>query len=488
LAYVSKQEPGTWVYLVPSDGGKSRKLIATNIPTLDFATTPMGDRPWSSDGETLLVSIVNESMQLVIHRVARATREAEPITFPPAGGSDSNATYSFDEKQIIFSRQVGGRTDLMLMPADGGDAEVILGNEPGLGAVAWRPDNRRIVFESIREANEDLFQIDVVTREVRPLTYGTKRDQGISVSHDDRLVYAPFWHDQFLYVVDVETRERTQLTSHALGNRDARFSPDGRTVAYSSNRTGDYEIWLHHLDGGPETRFTDDKSDDRKPEWSPDGRKILFATDREDGTYKLFVANAEGGTEPRLLTDQAIDFSSGFSLSYNPSGRWSPDDELIAYRVVGDEGTELWTVGPDGVGSRKRLDGVTGFDWYRDGRRGLITRRRGTESELVAVDLDSGQEQILFVGPLQMFDVAPDDSAVAFCYGRGHVAMGLAVLRLEAPSDSNGLPRAVGDPEYVVPTEGTWHVHNGGWSPDSKKLVYTHDQDYGDIYELVERR
>ena len=44
------------------------------------------------------------------------------------------------------------------------------------------------------------------------------------------------------------------------------------------------------------------------------------------------------------------------------------------------------------------------------------------------------------------------------------------------------------EPEYVVPTEGTWHVHNGGWSPDSKKLVYTQDKDYGDLYELVKKR
>lgn len=36
--------------------------------------------------------------------------------------------------------------------------------------------------------------------------------------------------------------------------------------------------------------------------------------------------------------------------------------------------------------------------------------------------------------------------------------------------------------------EGTWHVHNGGWSADSKQLVYTQDKDYGDIYELVEKR
>ena len=77
---------------------------------------------------------------------------------------------------------------------------------------------------------------------------------------------------------------------------------------------------------------------------------------------------------------------------------------------------------------------------------------------------------------------------MAFCFGRGHMAMGLAVLKLEPPSEPGGLPRAVGEPEYVVRTEGTWHVHNGGWSADSKQLVYTQDKDYGDIYELVEKR
>jgi hypothetical protein len=39
-----------------------------------------------------------------------------------------------------------------------------------------------------------------------------------------------------------------------------------------------------------------------------------------------------------------------------------------------------------------------------------------------------------------------------------------------------------------VNTVGTWHIHNGGWSPDSKRIVYTQDQDFGDIYELVEEK
>jgi serine/threonine protein kinase len=486
LAYVSN-EPGSPVFLVPPDGGKSKRLIETNLPALSSSMNAiMGNRPWSSDGKTLLVSRSTDGKQFAVHRVDRDTGHSEPLTFPPAGRNDSHASYSFDNARILFRRgdDLGsyGRVILMVMPAGGGEPEVLL-EEINIGRLAWRPDNRRIVFQKDRSLNE----IDVVTRKRRQLSSGTKRLQGISVSPDDRLVYADFWHDQFLYVVDVETGQREQITSHARNNGGARFAPDGRTVAYASNRTGNEEIWLHHLDGRSETQLTDDDNRYVYPEWSPDAKRIVFQSDQEGGAPKLFVANTDGGGGVRLLVDQQI----GGGMNVTAPGarhRWAPDGELIAYQVAGDEGPELWTVGPDGEGARKRIDGVTEFDWYRDSRRGLLARPRGSETELIAVDLESGRERILFVGALQEIDVAPDGSAVAFCFGRGHFSMGLAVLKLSPPSDPDGLPTAVGEPEYVVPTEGTWHVHNGGWSPDSREVVYTHDQDYGDIYELVENR
>ncbi len=482
LAYVSN-EPGSPVFLVPPDGGKAKELIKTNLPALSSSASDLlGVQPWSNDAKTLLVSKSTEGGRFAVHRVHHDTNETEQLTNPPAGSHDLSASYSFDSRRIVFLRGgfgIFGPKKIMLVPADGGDA-VTLFEGVTIGRVAWRPDNRHVVFQQW----DALVEIDVETLNTRTLMSGTRRAEGLSVSSDDRLIYADFWHYQFLYLVDVETGMREQITSHVSNNGGGRFAPDGRTIAYSSDRGGDFAVWLLHLDGRPETRLTNDSGGHIRPEWSPDGRRMVFQSLREDGTSQLSIANTDGAGGVRLLVDQPI--GGGSSPHEGSRIRWSPDGELIAYPVIGDEGTELWTVGPDGEGARKRLDDVREFDWYRNSRLGVLTRLRGSETELVAVDLEDGREQILFVGALREIDVAPDGSAVAFCYGRGHFSMGLAALELGPPSAPDGLPTAIGEPEYVVATEGTWHVHSGGWSPDSKKLVYTHDEDHGDIYELVE--
>ncbi len=322
----------------------------------------------------------------------------------------------------------------------------------------------------------------------RQLTSETNPVTSLSVSAADRIAYQPFWHDTFLFVVDVASSERRQLTDHTHNNFGARFSPDGQSVVYHSTRTGNSEIWLHHLDGRPETRMTDNGDWDLYPDWSPDGQRLSFVSDRDGARFRLFIANADGGGE-RLLVDQPVSVDTPMvPVNSDLVSRWSPGGEQIAFLVHGVEGKALWVVRADGTGATKLLDNVTGFDWYRDNRHGLYTRLHGSESELLAVDLETGEERSLFVGPLTEIDVAPDGSAVAFCSGRGHMNRGLVQLKLDPPSSATGLPRAAGDPEWVVRTEGSWHVHNGGWSSDSKQLVYTRDKDYGDIYELVERQ
>jgi serine/threonine protein kinase/Tol biopolymer transport system component len=492
LAYVSSSETGSHVFLVPPHGGEPRRLIDTNIRTLnlDQLQAAMGDHPWAPDSRTLLVARADGSGRSAIYRVHRDDGEAEQITFPPAGSSDLSPSFSFDGEKIVFKRNRNGKGGLMTMPASGGEPKVLLVDQWDNIEPAWRPDNRNILFISDRAGNggADVWQIDSTNGFLQQLTFETNRVVSVSVSADDRIAYTPFWHYTFLYSVEVVTGETQQLTSHSMDNFGARYSPNGRSVAYHSTRTGNSEIWIHHLDGRPETRITDNGSWDLYPDWSPDGERLLFVSDRDGSRFKIYIVNRDGGGE-RLLLDQPVSLDSQISpVIGSLVSRWSPDGDLIAVLIEGENTRALWTFRPNGEDLKQVLTAATDFDWYLDNRRGIYARHYGSETELVAVNLESGEERSLFIGPLIEIDVAPDGSAVSFCLGRGHMAMGLAVLKLKEPTDADGLPSALGEPELVVPTEGTWHVHNGGWSADSKRLVYTQDEDYGDIFELVERR
>jgi serine/threonine protein kinase len=492
LAYISTSATGTPVYLVPPHGGTPRKLIQTGLRTLDAGNidASMGNHPWDRESRTLLVTRVSDSGQMAIFRVDRDTGEAEQLSFPPGGSDDRSASYSFDGKRIVFERRAESRGALMTMPAAGGGPEILLADEFDNNTPAFRRDDRHVLFLSDRgAASFDLWELDLGTGNLNQLTFESREIGSYSVSATNRIIYQPFWHDTFLHVVDVATGERRQLTSHTKDNFGARFSPDGRTIAYHSTRTGDPEVFLHHLDGGPETRVTEDPGWDVSPDWSPDGEQLIFASNRRDRRFRLFIANKDGGGE-RVLVDQPISARDAYSAAAVARlvSRWSPDGERISYLVTSGETTSLWTVGPDGEGATEVLRSVGSFAWYRDNRHGIYMRPHGSHSEMVAVDLETGEERSLFIGAFMEMEVAPDGSAVAFCYGPGHMGMGLALLKLEPPADPSGLPRAVGEPEYVVRTEGTWHVHNGGWSPDSKSIVYTQDQDYGDLFELVETR
>jgi Tol biopolymer transport system component len=84
--------------------------------------------------------------------------------------------------------------------------------------------------------------------------------------------------------------------------------------------------------------------------------------------------------------------------------------------------------------------------------------------------------------------VSADSRSVAFCHAAGHYSQDIYLLHLELPESSDGLPRPVGDPEKLTHGDGEWHTHNGAWSPDGKSIIYTRDQDDGDLFVIENYR
>lgn len=146
------------------------------------------------------------------------------------------------------------------------------------------------------------------------------------------------------------------LTEGVGTNTNARWSPDGRWIIFTSDRDGQKDICRIRPDGGDFTNLTKTVADDEDyAAYSPDGAKIVFhrckKKAKECVNNHLVIANTDG-------TGQRIFASDGWQAW------WSPDYRWIAYIDV--RGNGIWIQSPDGGGRRKLVDGKP-ISWTPDG-------------------------------------------------------------------------------------------------------------------------
>lgn len=127
----------------------------------------------------------------------------------------------------------------------------------------------------------------------------------------------------------------TQLTSDPADDVQPRFSPDGERVAFCSNRTGNWDLWVVNRDGTGLTQLTDQRTDEIAPCWSPDGKQIAFtAWGGRSHQWELWVLDAEAPGVRRFL-------------AYGMFPDWSPDGKHLAFQRARQRGTRwfsVWTV------------------------------------------------------------------------------------------------------------------------------------------------
>lgn len=129
-----------------------------------------------------------------------------------------------------------------------------------------------------------------------------------------------------------------QLTTSTSANVRPAWSPDGKNIAFQSNRDGPYHIYLMNADGSNLRQLTSgDDNDDRHPNWSPDGKTIAVDTGSE---VKREIALIDVASKNRTVITKL-----GMSAQF-PS--FSPDGRTIAFFLYHLGTMDLWTVGKDG--------------------------------------------------------------------------------------------------------------------------------------------
>ena len=190
------------------------------------------------------------------------------------------------------------------------------------------------------------------------------------ISPDGKLVAFSYLGD--IWVVEAIGGTARPVTSHPAHDMAPVFSPDGRSIAFSSNRHGSYNVFVVPVQGGRPRRLTFDSDNDLVNGWTPDGKHVLFATTRSVSyppDFVLYSVPVEGGMAHRISAEEGKE------------GVYSPDGAHIAYTrgpgawyrkgYRGSANDDIWVSDADGSHNRQ-LTNFAGQDssamWSADGR------------------------------------------------------------------------------------------------------------------------
>jgi hypothetical protein len=163
----------------------------------------------------------------------------------------------------------------------------------------------------------------------------------------------PTWQ---IFVMNADGTNRQRRTESNADDITPAWSPDGRRVAFVSQRDGNREIYVMNANGTGLVNTTQHPAEDWTPAWSPDGKRIAFSSNRQ-GNWEIFIVNADGSGLRQITNDGAGSMSPV----------WSPDGQTMAYASKRGEGWEIYTMpAPDAqgqvTGERRRLTFSEGND------------------------------------------------------------------------------------------------------------------------------
>jgi hypothetical protein len=381
-----------------------------------------------------------------------------------------------DSRGVLFASVVGNDRNVVAVPAAGGDVRPLVqgGNCPKYlkgGYLLFARSGTLMAAPFDARALKLKGTPVPVVEDVRMVTKGSGGAH-YAVSASGALAYVPGYP---------RPPERTLLWVDASGKAQPvgaerkpylapRLSPDGTRLAVVIEAESS-DIWTYELERGTWTRLTFE-GDNTQPIWSPDGRRLAFASNR-DGAYQLYVVSAEGGAARQVTSGREWRFPSSFSpdgrhvacnsnsdqkadvaivdvdtgalsplgtkARYEGNAVFSPDGAWIAYQADEGSGYQILVTEAKGGGRRWPVSGAQASEpmWSPDGRQlffrsgsafyaaDVQTRpefRAGKPRRLFELGLEAGDSG------LQNYDVSRDGSRLLAVQGPTTVQAPLEVV------------------------------------------------------------
>ena len=412
-------------------GGQERELADIAVDTATIFSHYQWEVPppflaWSVDGKWLLALDQAGSgfgRAHAIVRISLGTGEKVSLTFPPHDiNGDGSIALSPDGRTLAFTRTFAGRISdifIAVLTKDlqiTGNPERLTFDSTEIGGVAWAPDGHTLVFSSARGGRLALWRL-APKRSSKPALVTAAGDDPVdpAVSRQaQRLVYHHGVGGVNIWRIALKGNQAGEATNFLPSTRlqgHPKYSPDGKRIAFESNRSGNREIWTCNSDGTNAVQLTlSGNVQSGSPRWSPDGQKIAFDSNAA-GNWDIYVTNSHGGKPVRLTTSPANEVK--------PS--WSHDGKWIYFSSNRTGTFEIWKIPATGGEQVQvaRDGGYVGFESL-DGK--TLYLEKGLGLGLWAISTQGGNE-IRLSESMYLHNFAPAKDGVYFIDRDGHLKL-----------------------------------------------------------------
>lgn len=194
---------------------------------------------------------------------------------------------------------------------------------------AWSPDGRYVAYHKNSDTIFwDLMIKDLHTGKVKQITSNRAYDTGASWSPDGKSIIfsSSRGGNRDIYIYDLASQKVSALIVHESMENQAQWSPDGKTIAFLSRRSGSSQLHLYDVSSGKSRQLTDTQQHLFHPSWSSDGKSIVF--DKQiDQNSQLFLVDATSGEVNPIYSGKGSNMSAKLhnnrlTFSTNRDGNW----------------------------------------------------------------------------------------------------------------------------------------------------------------------
>jgi len=225
-------------------------------------------------------------------------------------------SWSSDGKWLAYVSYAKGKPDIFIKNLKEKRGAIV--NYKGMNiSPDWMPGQLKLVAALSFSGDQEIYLLTLKGEITKRVTKSWGIDVSPKFSPDGKKIVFTSKRagTPQIYIKDIESGRMQRLTFKGSHNTSPAWSPDGKKVAYVGIEKNNIDIFIINIDSGMPVQVTMNEGDNEEPSWSPDGSMLTFTSSRGGGVPRVFVMNASGSDQRRLLRLEGKQTQPDWSMS-----------------------------------------------------------------------------------------------------------------------------------------------------------------------------